>query len=100
LLEEAEAPQALLPTISSPLEEPQVNVEEQEAQVPVETLKPEAPVIRLSPEDMELLKQEQMASSHNTSPIPLTFGGVPYGTAVRTIGKLLENINLNFIFCR
>jgi hypothetical protein len=35
---------------------------------------------------MELLKQEQAASSQNTSPT-MSFGGIPYGTAIRAIGK-------------
>lgn len=88
LLEESNAPQShsLSPAFSGPSVETQ-----EEVNVQIEILKPEVPTIRLSPEDMELLKQEQAASSQNTSPIPLTFGGIPYGTAVRTIGKLFQN---------
>lgn len=67
--------------VHSPLAETQ-----EEVRVKVEELQPEIPAIRLSPEDMELLKQEQAASSQNTSPT-MSFGGIPYGTAIRAIGK-------------
>lgn len=51
---------------------------------------PEMPMIRLSPEDLELLQQEHAKDPCNTSPLPLSFNGIPYGTAIRAIdnGKL------------
>jgi hypothetical protein len=68
--------------------EPAETQTEQTSELASEQPKLEVPIIHLSPEDLELLKHEHTKDSCETSPLPLSFTGIPYGTAIRAVGKL------------